>query len=388
MRMKITWAGVAIALLAIGCSEAPGPTGPALVGGRADGFGFEYGIYALDDGFTFEGRQPLMVAFHDVSEGVPEGYAGHFDYAVFDENEETTEYSRGFFQLYAEEGRQRILLETYDGETVGRFDWSYEGRIFRMGEASFYRLHQSDREEVVRECEAFQILHLELEEGFTTWEYPSVTVERDAEGKHEVSLGVCGWDADEATIEVGTNEAGELEARVVTEYGRQYVVQIPEGIPSRGRVLSGLEGEEPHLMANLVCHPPVAAPPEPEGPETTGFTCTTRRPEADGQTATIRFTVVDLDDREAMDLYWPDDVELPITVEPESSYAYTLVGGIADGYLTFRDGKLRLFTDQIGYEFGTLELYENSGFEHGYFRFEMMDPDHTSFYTEVDCVLD
>jgi hypothetical protein len=89
-----------------------------------------------------------------------------------------------------------------------------------------------------------------------------------------------------------------------------------------------------------------------------------------------------------MDLHWPDDVEEPIRVSPESSRAHTLVAGIADGYLRWQDGRLRLFSDQAGYEFGELELYENSGYTRGYFRFEMFDPERTELYTEVSCVHD
>jgi hypothetical protein len=120
--------------------------------------------------------------------------------------------------------------------------------------------------------------------------------------------------------------------------------------------------------------------------ETTSFSCRTLTPE-DGQTATIEFQVRSLDDPETMDQVWPEgDEASPIAVAPESSLAHTLVDGMANGYLEHQEGRIRIWSDQAGCEFGTLILYEDSGYEQGYFRFEsgLGDP---GFYTEIECTL-
>lgn len=384
MRAIAAWAWI---IIVAGCTGTGTDDGFVVVDGKADAVGFSYGIFASWE-YDYEQPSPILAAFHDVSTGVPEGFSGHFDLSVYDEEDGTTTYSSGVFQLYEQNGRSRILLQGSDGQEVARYDWSYSDGTLRLGEHELSRLNR--REEALVQCEAFEVLDFEFEEGFTPWEYPSVDVDPAADGGYEVSLGSCAFDESEGDAITFTTAAnGDIEARVVTTYDETYIVRVPAGLPSRGEVLRAADGEEPGLMASLVCFPPVVRPPtEPETPGVTQFTCTTRRPEASGQTATIRFGVVGLDDPETMELSWPDEVETPITVEPDTSYAYTLEGGMADGYLAFVNGKLRLFSDQIGYEFGELELYQNSGFEHGYFRFEMMDPDHTEFYTEVDCVLE
>ncbi len=389
MWTRINGIGLAAAALAIGCGTTGAPEMSGLVGGRADAFGLELGIYSFEGCCEELAGAPIMLALHGGGQDLPEGYAGHFDYSAYDAEGSEPEYFTGVFGLSSEDGRQRILLRSYDGAEVARFEWSYQDRRLRLDGLEGYLLNLGPEEGVLRKCEAFEVVDYVLEEGFTPWEYPSVRVEVDGQGNYEVSLGSCGYaTADEDTIEVRTGEDGELEARVTTAYGSTFVVSIPAGTPSRGRVLHAESGEEPALVANIVCAPAAAEPPPEPTPGPTSFTCTTRRPEANGRTATIRFGVLDLDDPEAMELYWPEDVDSPIAVEPEDSCATTLVYGMADGYLAYRDGRLRIFSDQDGYELGVLELYEDSGFRRGYFRFELMDPDETRFYTEVDCVLD
>jgi hypothetical protein len=129
-----------------------------------------------------------------------------------------------------------------------------------------------------------------------------------------------------------------------------------------------------------------APPPPVEARGLTDFTCHTVRPE-EGETATIRFTLERLGE-ESVGFLWPEDEEAsPIDVTPETSAAYTLVWGVADGYVTHREDRLRIFTDQAGIEFGELELYANSDFTRGYFLFEssLGDP---GFYSEVYCDLE
>lgn len=360
-------------------SSSGGPTRGS--GGKADGAGFTPGIYYAHEP-TSEEDGILAIALHEDPEG-REGYAGQFDLAQHTAADWMTVHSSGWFRAEADGDALALRLESAEGRPVAEL--RYEDGELSAGERGFYRMNLLTDETEIQDCVAFEVTDFQFEEGFTVWEYPSVDVTREADGGYSVSFGGARFDAgdgDEVSVETGDD--GVFRATVVTSYGTRYVLEIPPGVPSRGRALFAEEGETLSEMAKVVCPAPRATAPEPG---VTRFTCTTRRAEADG-TATIEFGVVALDDRDAMDLHWPDDVEEPIRVTPETSKAYTLVGGIADGYLRWQDDKLRLFTDQIGYEFGELELYENSDYTRGYFRFEMLDPDHTEFYTEVDCVHD
>ncbi len=126
-------------------------------------------------------------------------------------------------------------------------------------------------------------------------------------------------------------------------------------------------------------------PPPPVLQGITDITCQTTTAEHDG-TATIKFSVTHLGE-DSMDYVWPEgDDASPFTVTPESSKAFTLVGGVADGYVQNAPDRLRVWADQDGFEFGTLALYKDSEYTRGYFLFEDGQSDY-EFYTTVFCEL-
>jgi len=119
------------------------------------------------------------------------------------------------------------------------------------------------------------------------------------------------------------------------------------------------------------------------------FTCHTTTREAGGATATIGFTVRDLANAATIDLVWPagDEEASAISVTPETSRTRTLMSGIANGYVELLDDRMRIWTDDDGFEFGTVILFADSEYKRGYVRIEsgLGDP---GFYSELYCEIE
>jgi hypothetical protein len=215
--------------------------------------GFEYGFFYNYD-YAEGAARPLALAFHDVETDLPSGYAGHFDFTTYNDDSGDLSYKSGVFKLYRYDGQTRVRLDTYDGQDAGRYAWSFADGTLTLGEFAMTRTGVSG--DALKECEAFDVPDLFCEEGFTPWEYPTVSVENAQGGGYNVTFGSCTYGAEDGdTVEVTTAENGDFEARLVTSYGETYVVSVPAGEPSRGTVLHGAEpGAELVTAAYLVCH--------------------------------------------------------------------------------------------------------------------------------------
>jgi hypothetical protein len=215
----------------------------------------EPGFYAGYD-YVEGAARPLALALHDVARDVPEGFAGHYDLSMYNDDSGDIAYTSGFYKIYRYAGEVRVRFETYEGSDAGHFAWSVEDGTLQLGEFAMNQLNTARDPEDVMECEAFDVPDLFCEEGFTPWEYPSVSVERAEGGGYDITFGSCGYGAEDGdTVEVTTAENGDFEARLVTSYDETFIIRVPAGEPSRGVVLHASEADaEPVEAAKLVCH--------------------------------------------------------------------------------------------------------------------------------------
>lgn len=217
--------------------------------------GFEYGFYYNYEYGEGEMR-PLSLALHDLDRDLPSGFSGHYDLSMVNDDSGDIAYTSGYFKLYRYAGLTRVRFQTYEGADAGRFPWTIDDGRLTLGDYAMDQLNTTRRPEDVMECEAFDVPDLFCDEGFTPWEYPSVSVEKADGGGYDVSFGMCGYGAEDGDeVEITTADNGDFEARLVTSYGETFIVRVPAEQPSRGVVLHASEpGEEPGIAANLVCH--------------------------------------------------------------------------------------------------------------------------------------
>lgn len=149
-------------------------------------------------------------------------------------------------------------------------------------------------------------------------------------------------------------------------------------------IVSVREREGEYLNERFDCKAVEA--PATAKPRLIQFDCRTEEAFDSKGRARIRFGVAVTDSPRSMELVTfegkEDEVGMPVKVSPKSQVLEALNDNSS---LTLDDGRFVLIGDFDGIFFVTLELYETTGFEHGFLRVEDKSGDVKSSYNHLSC---
>jgi hypothetical protein len=251
MRASIALSTALLSLASlVGCaadtdSAAEEDAAAASSDGKMDGSSFALGPYI---NWSPEDGKPQLAYFHAPSAADPAGESGMVDYVSFDEEAYEAPYALGSFKVYQWRGRDRIRVTDADGKVLLRTDWSYADGALTIDGAELTQPRKLPEEMV--DCLGVDIKEYWFEEGFTQWEYPDLSVDKEATG-YSMNIGSWRLDSTEATITVkDTTSAFEASAALD---GYTVSLKVDNKVPRRGQVVVK-EGTDPEtLVANVVC---------------------------------------------------------------------------------------------------------------------------------------
>ena len=220
----------------------------AAASGKADGASIQ-GIFLSDA----PGIQ--VIALHGADRSAPTGTTGFFDLSrTTDEDGYVSEHLQGTYKLYRYAGKERIRLNDADGNELLREDWSYKNKTLSIGETDLNRDFGLAEEMV--SCVALNVSDLTiLEESFTVFEYPHVSVDGAAGGDATVlSIGGSSFDASEMALTT-KRTATELTVSAARSEDETLTLRVPNAVPRRGTVTYQRKGEAAVVLADVICHP-------------------------------------------------------------------------------------------------------------------------------------
>jgi hypothetical protein len=247
-----TWIALSTALLAVasltGCAAedntADEDAAAASSDGKTDGSTFALGPYI---NWSYDEGAPLLAFFHapDVGE-VPDGETGLIDFTDWKDDE--ARYVSGSYKVYKYRGRDRLRITSDAGKVILRSDWSYADGTLSFGGAEMNGTRMLPEELV--DCLGVNILDYYFEEGFTEYEYPTVSVDKEGT-QYSVHVGSWSMDESESTITI-KDTTDSFEATAALD-GYKIIVRVPAQAPRRGQVLVQEDGEAESVVANIVC---------------------------------------------------------------------------------------------------------------------------------------
>jgi hypothetical protein len=249
------------ALLMVGGCGAQSLAGPeeqgrgSAQGGKADDLGFVAGYYLNVGWSEGEGEgagEPVVAIFHQPDGTEPEGTAGRFDLSRH-RGEYEFEYLSGYYELSQDRDGARVRLLDVDGAEVASYGWSYASRALTLDEVKLILVESPSATDVVS-CLVVDVVDSSVyEESLSVYEYPFVSVERAANGAVTLWIGSSVLEAPDAAVTL-VEQDGAVTA-TATRDGYQDVIRVPGGTLRRGEILAGAAGDEPQLVARIVCRP-------------------------------------------------------------------------------------------------------------------------------------